>query len=199
MMTSSLSERLRAALGPKERPSPPRDLAARRHHYEFAHVALRNTFFSKPEPLARALMARREELLRTIWSDVGDEIVKHEGKEARLPPEGLALTMHKINPQSYAFIVTLPPPEGRAEAHFVAMAVQERRFFTLEHGLHPRTGDAYTVLCEWQGQKHLNLGAAPPATADAFAYAVSDLVNGKIQPHVRGSAEPRAREGEPAA
>ena len=170
------------------------DLTARRQHYEFAHVALRNTFHSRPEPLARALMARREELLHAIWSDVGDEIVKHEGEEARLSSKGLALTMHKINPQSYAFIVTLPPPKGRAEAHFVAMAVQERRYFTLEHGLDPRTGDAYTVLCEWQGQKHLNFGAGPPATVAAFASAVSDLVNRKIQPPVRGSAEPTTRE-----
>jgi len=64
----------------------------------------------------------------------------------------------------------------------------------LEHGLNPLTGDTYTVLCEWRDQKHLNYGRGPEVTVDAFGSAVSDLVTGKAQPPVRGSAEPTTRE-----
>jgi hypothetical protein len=162
---------------------------ARPHHYEFAHVALRNTFFSRPEDFAVALGRRQDELLRTIWSDVGDAVVKKHGPGARLSPHGLALTARRLGP-GYLIIISLPTPERTGEAYHIGMVVSQRRFFTLEYGRNPRTEETYAVLCETQGQMHCNYGAGPEPTLDAFAGAVTQILEAGSDPTVRGTAEP---------
>ena len=47
----------------------------------------------------------------------------------------------------------------------------EFRYFTLELG-RDKEGGRPTVLCEWRGEDHLNLGEGPPPQRDEFAQAI---------------------------
>jgi hypothetical protein len=163
----------------REGPSPAGQKSKTRpHHYFFAHRALRDTFFESPHRFVRALLARKAELLHVIWDDVGEWAEDNLGTAARLPSDGLALTIHQINPLTVALIISLPPPEQMVEAHFVGLILGPKvtRFVTLERGRIVRSSRVRTVLCEWQGQKHANYGDGPEATVEAFARTLSDMV-----------------------
>lgn len=191
-MTSDSTETAQSAAGREGHPSSAADFAPRPHHYEFAHVALRDTFFARPQRFAVALGTGREELLRRIWADVGDAVVKKKGGAANLPPTGLAVTARRVG-AGYLILVSLPAPARVSEAHFVGLAVDKRRFFTLERGLNPHTGQTVTVLCEWRGRRHVNYGAGPEPTVEAFADALTRILTGEEEPGVRGAAELRQR------
>lgn len=174
-VTPSLGDRLRRLLGKEEPSSAARDRAARPHHYAFAHIVLRDGFLNQPRAFAAALEEQREELLRAIWSDVGDTAERQGGDSARLSPRGLRLHDRRVG-AAHLLIVELPAPERPPECYFTAMAVREGRYLTLESGYDPFGGKTRTVLCEWRGQTHCNAGDGPEATVDAFSRAVARYV-----------------------
>ena len=164
---------------------------SRPHHYVFGHIALRQIFFHNPPAFVTALAERGEELLKQIWDDVGERIEENEADAVRLPSEGLALTTRKIEPRTLAVVVSLPCPEEATEAYFVGLilspaqkelwellSAEERvaRYVTLELGVNSLSGETRTVLCEWAGESHRNLGEGPEATVDAFVGKLSEMV-----------------------
>lgn len=168
----------------------------RNHHYVFAHVALRQLFFDKPEGFVGVLSSPRAmELLRDLWAEVGKR-VSEAGEGNVLPADGLAATVGSLGPRPCA-LVTLPKPEGITEAYMVAAVVnasvegqgKEAKFVpigdppsfyvTLENGL-SEDGRPRTVLCAWDAEgAHVNYGDGPPAEPAAFLGAVEKVISGR--------------------
>ena len=186
----SVPDTVRSEVPPPARRKP----TTRPHYYFFAHRALRDAFFNSPHGFTRALLARKEELLQVIWNDLGDWAEENEGTAARLPPDGLALTVRQTNPLTVALIISLPPPEQMVEAHFVGLIVgpEVTRYVTLERGRDVGTGRERTVLCEWKGQVHANYGNGPDATVDAFASVLSGMVEREGEYRPQGLVVPKA-------
>lgn len=200
---------VRRRSAPRPRPAPPapagddflRRIEAgrasiRNHHYVFAHVALRQLFFDKPEGFLGVLSSPRAvDLLRDLWEEVGKRVAE-AGEGQVLAPDGLKATVRSLGPRPCA-LVTLPPPEGITEAFMVAAVVnasvegegEEAKlvpigdppsfYVTLEKGLSD-AGRARTVLCAWDAEgAHLNYGDGPPPEPAAFLGAVEKLISGK--------------------
>lgn len=168
----------------------------RNHHYVFAHVALRQLFFDKPEGFLGVLSSPRAmDLLRDLWGEVGRRVAA-AGEGTALPHEGLKATVGSLGKRPCA-LVTLPPPEGITEAFMVAAVVNASVegegedaklvpigdppsfYVTLENGLSEK-GRPRTVLCAWDAEgAHLNYGDGPPAEPAAFLGAVEKLLAGK--------------------
>jgi hypothetical protein len=113
-----------------------------------------------------------DEFLNSLWTRVGEDLPP----EDRVGPEGIEVKKH-TSPSQEVVVVALPRPEHGAEAYFVAVVVEpsgSTRYFTLEHSWNlddsPRT-----VLCEWVGDQHFNLGTGPDPTEEEFVQAVSGL------------------------
>lgn len=53
------------------------------------------------------------------------------------------------------------------------------RYVTLEHGMDILEEGTHTVLCEWAGDNHLNMGVGPEPTVDAFAGKLSEMVSSR--------------------
>jgi hypothetical protein len=148
--------------------------AARRHHYLFAHRALPGTVLRHGADLVAAVRDGRL-ALDGFWDQVGQTLPEDE----RLPSAGLAVSDHHID-DSDVLLVTFPVPVGPPEAHFAAIALSTHdgrvRYITLERGLIPADGTRYTVLCEWTGEHHVNLGAGPEPEPDAFLSALRPIL-----------------------
>jgi hypothetical protein len=164
---------------------------ARPQHYVFGHIALRQMFFHNPPAFVAALASRGEELLKQIWDDVGEKIDQAEGEAVQLPSQGLACSTHDIGSGAVAVIVSLPPPTEPPEAHFVGLVLRPpqtkprglldtekgiARYITLEHGINIIEGEERTVLCEWSGESHANMGDGPEATVPAFVHTLAEMV-----------------------
>jgi hypothetical protein len=162
----------------------------RPHHYVFGHIVLRQLFFHNPPAFVAALASRGEELVKQIWDDVGEKIEQAEDEAVQLPSQGLACSTHDIGSGAVAVIVSLPPPEETPEAHFVGLVLRPprkklwgllgtekemARYITLEHGINIIEGGERTVLCEWSGESHLNMGNGPEATVSAFVHKLAEM------------------------
>lgn len=199
-----------AAPAPRPRISTDRDLieediarqieagraSIRNHHYVFAHVALRQLFFDKPEGFLGVLSSpRAPQLLKDLWLEVGKR-VSDAGEGAILPPDGLFATVGALGPRPCA-VVTLPKPEGITEAFMVAAVVNASIegegedaklvpigdppafYYTLEKGMSD-PGKTRTVLCSWNAEdSHANYGDGPAPEPRAFLGAVEKLISGK--------------------
>jgi hypothetical protein len=140
----------------------------RSHHYGFAHRELPAAAFRIGPAFITGVRDGRIALAKA-WRLYGEQLPEAE----RLPADGLAAEVQTVGPHQVA-VVTLPPPEGPTEAHFVAVAMAgDLRFFTLEAARSPIGGEWYTVLGEWtSNHSHVNRGAGPQADKDAFVAAV---------------------------
>lgn len=162
----------------------------RTHHYVFGHIALRQLFFYNPPACVGALAGRGAELVKQIWDDVGEKVQESDEEARPLSSQGLDCSTHEVGEGTVAVVVTLPRPEKTAEAHFVGLVLRMprkrlwgllgrgkgvARYITLEHGVNIEGGDR-TVLCEWSGQSHLNMGNGPEATVSAFVQKLSEMV-----------------------
>lgn len=168
----------------------------RNHHYVFAHVALRQLFFDKPEGFLGVLSSpRAPQLLKDLWLEVGKR-VSDAGEGAILPPDGLSATVGALGQRPCA-VVTLPAPEGITEAFMVAAVVNASIegegegaklvpigdppafYYTLEKGMSEK-GKTRTVLCSWTVEDtHSNYGDGPAPEPAAFLGAVEKLISGK--------------------
>lgn len=153
-------------------------LEPRFQHYRFAHVALR-----------QILLSHWDEVFPDVAAGVANPafIRVWEGAappdEKPLPPDGLSAKVIDVAGYS-GILVVMPAVEGEAEAH-LCLGVKaptpgqdaDIRFFTLEHGISPLSGDTYTVLGEWTKQGHLNLGSGPPPEPEGFISSVGVLLH----------------------
>lgn len=137
----------------------------REHHYNFAHVALRQIFFHDTVAFVATLSADRLDMLERLWDDVGRTLEEADQDGVRLPSEGLGWMFWTVGEDKTMVIVTLPPPEDMPEAYFVGLVVPQpqegigdvlgthqaiSRYFTLEYS----TGD---------GGSHLRYFASGPS------------------------------------
>ena len=161
---------------------------ARQHPYNFAHVLLPQLAWRRPVAVRRELtdpnLAR--ELLLYVW----DKAAENGTPVDRISSKGLRLTWHEVAGRATA-LLHLPAPQATMEAHFSALVYEEDeepaeneaeetrpRYFTLEAalGLSGPAGTP-TVLGEWAGDVHRQLGRGPaagrPTTAGAFLEALA--------------------------
>jgi len=165
-------------------------MMGRSHHYVFAHIVLRQLFFKNPSAFVTALTSRGTDIVKRLWDDVGEKIAEDEGAEKKLPYWGLTCSTHDLGSGTIAVVVSLPPPEEVPEAHFVGFVLRSprnklvgllgagkpaARYITLEYGLSIKDGAKRTVLCEWRGDNHLNMGDGPEATLSAFVQKIIEM------------------------
>ncbi|WP_285737382.1 hypothetical protein [Kitasatospora phosalacinea] len=121
--------------------------------------------------------------LTAIWQGYGEKLSESE----RLPADGLSADL--VQGDGYrALFVVLPPAGAPSEAHFVAVVqaagAEGCRYLTLEHGVSPVDGQAYTVLGEWTADgRHLNLGSGPAAEPGDFLAAVGRVLAQSVPVH----------------
>lgn len=145
----------------------------------FVHQALPAMFFANPAKFVTTLVERGDEVLHTLWHQVGQQV-----REAnRISPAGLSAETRQLEDETRLVLITLPAPKGVTEAYFVALAyrppTQQKgltRFITLEYSL-SLEGSPGTMLCEWTAEgQHGNLGQGPEPTLEAFLEAVGRLI-----------------------
>lgn len=147
----------------------------RPHHYNFAHVALREAFFSNPSALANALRTQGTATLFGFWAHVGAMLCQRQGGTDLVAPEGLAVTQHELG-DWVSFVVDLPEPKDVNEAHFVGLLIRKpaddhprtARFLVLEASTPDPSGTPRTVLGEWLPDRHHVHGVGSEPTRDAF-------------------------------
>ncbi len=150
----------------------------RRHHYVFAHQALREACADDPAGFFERM---RGESWRTavndLWTLVGWQLEAEASEE--LDPEEIEVEACTLR-GSPCVLVRMPPPIAVGEAHFVALvlcaapgdpaSVSEEpafRCFTLERTW-SRNDEPRTVIGEWVGDRHLNFADGPGPDATAF-------------------------------
>lgn len=156
------------------------------HHYVFAHVALRQACFANPVRFF-ALMASpyRQEFLDGLWQQIC-AVCDQDGK-AQFSLKDVSIQMGRIG-EYPAIVVQMPTPRHVPEAYMVCIVLKvpiedleseipdaQVRYFTLEKGVNISGGDR-TVLCAWEGEKHINFGDGPEATVTAFLDAIQELI-----------------------
>lgn len=164
---------------------------SRPHHYAFGHIVLRNLFFGDPSGMVAGLEKHGADALTGIWVALGNDIAAKHGPSAVLQPAGLDRRSVNLGDRLVAVVVALPPPAKSPEAYFAALVHRPKRrslfgllgtkpevarYVTLELGANLFGDGKNTVLCEWAGNQHRNLGPGPEPTIDAFTSAVARLV-----------------------
>lgn len=158
-----------------------------RHHYLFAHAALRMFAQNRPyEFFSKIKSEGGRKLIIGVWKDVCE--VCAGGGTPSFESRDIKVEMRIVNGFPAAVIV-MPKPQNVAEAFMVCAVLKitaadcanlpnhpEVRHFTLEKGMNPETVGERTFFCEWQGEKHLNYGDGPEATCDAFVEKVSEFL-----------------------
>lgn len=164
---------------------------ARLHPYNFTHVLLPQLAWRRPVSVRRELTDSylAKELLLYVWDKAAENLSASE----RVAPKGLRLSWHEVAGRVTA-LFHLPPPQATMEAHFSALVYEEEdepaeteaeelrpRYFTLEAalGLSGPAGTP-TVVGEWAGEMHRQLGRGPaggrPNTAGAFLEALATVL-----------------------
>lgn len=147
----------------------------RQAYYAFAHQALPEVFFSDPPLLIKTLRENGVTFLQYIWKKM-EQYAEVAGEGVS---EQLSLELTKFDDADLA-LVTLPTPQKRTEAYYIAMLAgsssQQPRYLTLEYGLE-MDEQPYTVLGEWTAENiHHNHGAGPQPDAAGFIQAVRTLL-----------------------
>ena len=94
----------------------------RRHHYEFAHTALKLIAFSAPGVMRERLGC--EDALGRLWR-LWDVVGRKLSDDERLNASGLILRRSAIGDSEF-FTIQLPPALRVTEAHFVGIAFSNR-------------------------------------------------------------------------
>lgn len=157
--------------------------------YMFQHVVLREAAFENHPELIRELTEKPSIMPLSYFQAKAqlrcEEVHIDRKGDPRSPTEldlfkSVAILSHKHGPYT-AYVVSMPEPESRTEAYFVAILhkdgepkeyMQEStstRYFTLEKGIFLGS----TVLCEWQRDGiHINYGDGPKPEMKEFVNAV---------------------------
>lgn len=144
----------------------------RRHHYVFAHVALRQVVqrFGAEMP-AHVRDGSLADRLAHLWRGVGESLPPDD----RMPADGLTADLAVLDAHDLV-LVTMPPALHTTEPHYAAIAVDRAdssvRYLLLEHTLNV-DGTPATMLCEWRGETHVNMGAGPGPDLESFLETVA--------------------------
>lgn len=162
----------------------------RGQHYVMAHVALRQSSLHTPLMALDLLSDPKRGLgfLGRLFDDVTKNVAKNGQPTTIKSP---TFKLHPIQNGAYFFaVVEMPVARAMAEAHYVAIAVDKAdvdskakdargRYFTLELGSDFSSGALRSVLCEWQGDRHMNYGDGPfPPNPAAFVAAIVKVLDG---------------------
>jgi len=157
------------------------------------HVILREACSSNPMAFFQVLASPgKDDFLEKLWMATCE----------RCDGQGPALFSYKdvviaslMLDEYPTILVTMPPPRVMTEAFYIAIVlltpmaqivagnVPQRPsfgYYTLELGIGP-DGSNYTVLCAWDGGKHLSYGDGPDAEPSAFLQAVSEKIRSSMQ------------------
>lgn len=166
---------------------------ARMQHYLFAHQLLPSQMFADPVtvlgPMASATGSSEEGRghLLQFWEAAGEG---HSGQDL-VSPDSLTYSTEVLgHPNSTAYLVTLPPPAKKSEAHFALMVfdapglccgtVRHLRYFVLEH--HGQSnGMPKTLVGEWTPKgdgslKYADHGAGTPPDRESFLLRVEQII-----------------------
>lgn len=149
-------------------------------HYQLAHVALRSVALQDPLSFM-SLMASEKAF--AVLASLLEQVAEHcADEEPTFDADDL--TLHRVRVLgSPCLVVEMPQATAPAEAHFVAAwlamndgpETAQLRYFTLEAA--EDSNPASTVLGEWDSEgKHLNYGAGPAPSVEAFAQAITAQV-----------------------
>jgi hypothetical protein len=168
----------------------------RRQHYHFAHQVLPGLLFSNPERFFQTLAQDGPGFLEFAWQRSAEPPRGAELSRPNpgSPPDGLALRLEQLDPQTRLALITLPPPQAMTEAYFAAAIYHPAaqpddapllRYLTLEYSMDPATQRPLTMLGEWDSSQpiHRNWGGGPPPELDAFRSAVLALLQGAAHAH----------------
>lgn len=148
-------------------------MAARPHHYIFAHRALPAYFLEDPDRFFTVLERDGEQFLYHYWEHIGRGLDVAD----RLSPDGLWFDMQFFEDDFKIAIIAMPEPEFVPEAFMMAIIYQPAledgfgmiaRYFTLEYGYGYGPDEMRTVFCEWVGGAHSNYGDGPDPTPEDF-------------------------------
>ncbi|MFT5241728.1 MAG: hypothetical protein ACI9X0_002715 [Kiritimatiellia bacterium] len=156
------------------------------HHYEFAHIALREVCQGDPLAFFNIIDSPlRNDFLGDIWRNVRENCDADGNASFDLSDIGITTCRIKSFP---AIIVAMPPPAETAQAHFVAIVLKidtdpntppvqlDFGYLTLEKGT-TFGGSERTVLCGWRSDgAHMNYGDGPAATQESFIAAVGEMI-----------------------
>jgi hypothetical protein len=144
----------------------------------FAHKVLPSLFFADPHRFIELLKSGGDEFLRLLWDKVGQDLGKQNGSMSG----SMSCVVEQLDASTELALITLPEPQGIAEAYFVAVVLRPSappqegitRFFTLEKGASldesPRT-----VFCEWTADEaHLNYGDGSVPTVTDFRRSIRE-------------------------
>jgi hypothetical protein len=156
-----------------------------RHHYAFAHYALRHFAFAQPVRLFGILASElRKEFFDELLKDLDGRISLEDGQR-NFTGSDIGFTGVLIQGRP-CVVLTMPPANNPAEAYFVAIlsrlptdALQAFlagntsgesliEYFTLERPSLPAPGGE-GVLCAWtENDCHLNYGPGPVPRLEDF-------------------------------
>jgi hypothetical protein len=160
-----------------------------RHHYDFAHVVLREACSINPMAFFQVLASPgKEEFLENLWR------ASRERCNGTAPAwfSSREIAIDSLMLENYpTILVTMPSPRVMTEAFYVAIVLltpmdqimagtipeqPDFGYYTLELGIAPNEG-RYTVLCAWKNGQHLSFGNGPDADPTSFLQAVSEKVH----------------------
>jgi hypothetical protein len=156
---------------------------SRLQHYSFAHLFLRDKAFGNPVTTVDLLSQENgAKYLQSLWITRG--FATKDANDDFIGPDGIECSSFLAGDEYRGVIVKFPEPVGQPEAYFIAIVVPTEakrddkcscRYFTLE--LSSAAPDA-TILGEWIGELHSNLGSGPPAAQGYFEKTVISRVLG---------------------
>jgi hypothetical protein len=115
------------------------------------------------------------EYLEDLWNGLGMELPEAQ----RIDSHGLNISVHTLKNNLQAIAITLPEPQRRNEAYFLAAIRLPNGMglmIGLERSVHPMTSEVITMLVGWSPQGRMNFGPGPLPTMEAFLEAVSAVV-----------------------
>ena len=166
---------------------------ARMQHYIFAHQWLPSQMFADPVTVLGVLASATgssvegRAALRAFWEAAGEG---QSGQDV-VSPDALTYSTEVIgHPNSTAYLVALPPPVKKTEAHFALMVfdapglccgtVRHLRYFVLEH-YGQSNGSPKTQLGEWTPKedgclKYADHGTGTPPDRESFLARVQQII-----------------------
>lgn len=161
------------------------------HHYELAHVGLRQVALADPEGFFRIMRSgSRSRFLNDIWK----QVCVHCDDDGPAPfgVADLKVSSKLIGSHS-VILIEMPPAKFMAEAHMVCIAIAATalyqpagseppalRYFTLENSSFGEDDAARTKFCEWRESQHANYGSGPEAKPEAFLERVASVLSESV-------------------
>lgn len=176
-------------------PQPPSPENSK-HHYLFAHYALRVAAFEHHLKMFPILMSPERDSFFDHLLETLDKHVEAEDGKRNFRAEDIRFAGFNIEGRPCAMII-MPPANNPTEAHFVAIVsrmkteemtwdVMEQEFeaapidyYTLELAAFP-TEDGRGVFCSWsQEDTHSNLGLGSRPDPEEFAEFLQEKLGGR--------------------